>query len=185
MDEAGQQDLPGNVDENVQAIARLHATHARSATPAERMVERLVALLGRPAFAGLLTIFAAAWIGTNLWLGQSRQAFDPPPFYFLDMILALMAVYMTVVILTLHRRVQRSGDHREQLMLQLSILNDQKTAKLVALIEELRRDDPSIRNRRDDQANELTRPANPEAILEVIRDSHERQPEKGTLDDLG
>src|SRR5580700_3656040 len=76
MNENERQDLPGNVDENVQVIARLHATHARSATPAERMVERLVAFLGRPAFAGLLTLFAAAWIGANLWLGRSRQAFD-------------------------------------------------------------------------------------------------------------
>ena len=185
MDENARLDLPGNVDENVQAIARLHATHARSATPAERIVERLVAFLGRPAFAGLLTLFAVVWIGANLWLGRSRQAFDPPPFSLLDIILALMAVYMTVVILIVQRRAQLLGDHREQLMLQLSILNDQKTAKLIALIEELRRDDPSIRNRRDDHANELARPADPEAMLEVIRDSHDRQPDPGVLDDLG
>jgi uncharacterized membrane protein len=185
MDENGRQDLPGNVDENVQAIARLHAAHARSATRGERMVERLVALLGRPAFAVVLTLLVAAWIDTNLWLGRSGHAFDPPPFYLLDVILALMAVYMTVVILIVQRRAQLLGDHREQLMLQLSILNDQKTAKLISLIEELRRDDPSIRNRRDDHANELTRPANPEAMLEVIRDSHERQPEQEVLDDLG
>jgi uncharacterized membrane protein len=61
--------------------------------------------------------------------------------------------------------------HREQLMLQLALLADQKTAKLIALIEELRRDDPLVRSRADRQAEELTRPADPEVVLQAIRES--------------
>jgi uncharacterized membrane protein len=165
------QDLPGHVGENVQAVARLHAAHARSATPAERIFEIVMAQLGRAAMAGALTLFVAAWIGTNLLMGL--RAFDPPPFPLLDTLLTMFAVYMTVVILIVQRRAQKLGDHREQLMLQLALLSDQKTAKLIALIEELRRDDPLIRNRSDHQAEELTKTVNPETVLDAIREVHE------------
>ena len=178
MDQPVLQDVPDHVDANIQAIARLHAAHASSATPVERIVEGVMAFLGRPAFAGILTFFIAAWIGVDLWPGPGRQgAFDRPPFPMLQTLLALAGVYMMAVVLIVQRRAKLLGDHREQLMLQLALLSDQKTAKLIALLEELRRDDPLIRNRADDQAAELTKPADPESMLEVIRESHEQLPE--------
>ncbi len=177
MDQPEAQDLPIHVDANVQAIARLHAAHANSATPAERVLESIMAFLGRPAFAGTLTVFVFGWIAIDLWRPHGGAAFDPPPFPWLGIILALLAVYMTAVVLIVQRRAQRLGDHREQLMLQLALLSDQKTAKLIALLEELRRDDPLIRNRPDHLAAELTRPANPETVLDAIRESHEQAPQ--------
>jgi uncharacterized membrane protein len=173
MSEAmGSQDLPGHVDETVQAIARLHAAHARSATRSERIFEIIVEQLGRASAAAVLTLLVAAWIGANFLFGHG--AFDPPPFPLLEALLTLFAVYMTVVILIVQRRAQKLGDHREQLMLQLALLSDQKTAKLIALIEELRRDDPLIRNRTDSQAEELTRTVDPETVLDAIRETHEQ-----------
>jgi uncharacterized membrane protein len=178
MSASDDQELPGHVGETVQAIARLHAAHARSATPTERLFEILMAQLGRAAMAGVLTFFVAGWIGINLLLG--RGTFDAPPFPLLDALLTLFAVYMTVVILIVQRRAQKLGDHREQLMLQLALLSDQKTAKLIALIEELRRDDPLIRNRDDRQAEELTKTVDPETVLEAIREVHEQLPAEDT-----
>ncbi|HEX4160248.1 MAG TPA: DUF1003 domain-containing protein [Rhizomicrobium sp.] len=165
--------MPGQVDDTVQAIAKLHAAHARSATRAERIFEIIMAQLGRPAMAGVLTLVVVVWTGGNLLLG--KKAFDVLPFPVLEALLTLFAVYMTVVILIVQRRAQKLGDHREQLMLQLALLSDQKTAKLIALIEELRRDDPLIRNRPDRQAEELTRTVDPETVLEAIREVHEQQ----------
>jgi uncharacterized membrane protein len=170
--------LPGHVGETVQAIAKLHAAHARSATRAERIFESIMGQLGRSAMAGVLTLFVAAWIGTNLVLG--RGAFDAPPFQLLEALLTLFAVYMTVAILIVQRRVQQLGDHREQLMLQLALLSDQKTAKLISLIEELRRDDPLIRNRSDRQAEELTKTVDPETVLQALHDVHEQLPAEKT-----
>jgi uncharacterized membrane protein len=175
MSRTEDQDLPGHVDETVQAIARLHAAHARSATPAERIFEIIMAQLGRAATAGILTLLVAVWIGLSLLLG--RRALDAPPFPLLETLLTLFAVYMTVVILIVQRRSQELGDHREQLMLQLALLSDQKTAKLIALIEELRRDDPLIRNRPDRQAEELTKTMDPETVLQAIHDMHEQSSE--------
>ncbi|HEY3639342.1 MAG TPA: DUF1003 domain-containing protein [Rhizomicrobium sp.] len=178
MEQSDDKALPGHVDETVQAIARLHHAHARSATRAERILEVMMSLLARAALAGALTLFVAGWIGTNIVLG--RRAFDALPFPLLGMLLSLFAVYMTVIILIVQRRAQQLGDHREQLMLQLALLSDQKTAKLIALIEELRRDDPLIKDRADRQAEELTRPVDPDIVLEAIRDVHEQAPAEDT-----
>ena len=170
--------LPDHVGEAVQATARLHAASARSATPVERAFENMMAVLGRAATAGFLSVFVAMWIGANLLLGH--RAFDAPPFPWLAALLTLFAVYMTIIILIVQRRTQKLGEHREQLMLQLALLSDQKSAKLIALIEELRRDDPLIRNRSDFQAEEFTKTVSPETVMEAIREVHEQQPESQT-----
>jgi uncharacterized membrane protein len=177
MDRPADHALPGHMDENVQAIARMHAAQARSATPAERIFEGIMALLARVALAGALAVFVAIWIGANILLGHG--AFDASPFPLLNTLLALFAVYMTVIILIVQRRSQKLGDHREQLMLQLALLSDQKTGKLIALIEELRRDDPLIRDRADRQAEEFTRTVDPETVLEAIREVHDQMPKAG------
>jgi len=169
-----EEDLPGHVGGTVQAIARLHAAHARSATTAERVLEAAVAFFGRPFFARLLTVFVLVWLGVDLWLG--RSAFDRPPLPLLGVLLGLVALYMTVLILIVQRGAKALGDHREQLMLQLALLSDQKTAKLIALMEELRRDDPLIRNRTDRQAKELTRTVDPETVLDAVQEVHEQPP---------
>jgi uncharacterized membrane protein len=61
---------------------------------------------------------------------------------------------------------------REQLTLDLAILGEQKSAKIIELLEELRRDDPTIRNRVDHDAAAMSAPADPQAVLDAIKDSH-------------
>lgn len=168
-------DIPDHVDETVQAIVRLHAAHALTATRAERLLEAATSLVGRAAFAGIFAAVVATWIGANLVLG--RAGFDPLPFPLLNTLLSFFAVCMTVMILIVQRRAQELGDHREQLMLELTLLSDRKTAKLIALVEELRRDDPLIRDRPDTQAEELTKTVAPEVVLEAIREVPKRPSE--------
>lgn len=142
-----------------------------------------MAFLGRPFFAGILTIFLAVWIGTDLWLAEAaRKPFDPVPFPMLAIVLSVVEVYMMAVVLIVQRHAQRMENRREQLMLQLALFSDRKTAKLIALLEELRRDDPLVRNRADGQAEELTKPADPEAVLEAIRESSRPGPEDRTAE---
>ncbi|MGC2305388.1 hypothetical protein [Candidatus Binatus sp.] len=66
--EQNTQALPAHVEEIVRAIERLHADHHRQATRLERSFERATALLGRPAFLGVLTLLVLLWIGGNLVL---------------------------------------------------------------------------------------------------------------------
>jgi len=156
----------------VGAIARLHAAHQERATPLQRIVDRLTARAGRPAFVALLTVLVLSWMALNFGLIAAGQTpFDEPPFFWLQGAVALTALYMTVLILTTQRREDELTGHREQLTLELAILSEQKSAKIVALLEELRRDDPHIHDRHDAEAEELSTPADPNAVLEALKDT--------------
>ena len=53
--------------------------------------------------------------------------------------------------------------------MELALLNEQKTAKIIELLEKFRRDIPIVDNRDDPQAKEMARPIEPERVLDAIR----------------
>ncbi len=166
--------LPAHIEDTVQAIARLHADHVARASPLQRLVDRLTARAGRPAFVALLTAVVVLWIALNLgMIAVGRKPIDEPPFVWLQGLIALTALYMTVLILTTQRREDELMNHREQLTLELAILSEQKSAKIIALLEEMRRDNPMLRNRYDGEAVALSTPADPNSVLEAIKNTQE------------
>lgn len=165
-------DLPGHVEESVRALAELHAEHHRGAPPLQRLVDRSVRLIARPRFAALMTIAIALWILINLALGQWDRAFDGPPFAILQGIVQFAAFYISVLILITQHHKSELIDHREQLTLELVMLSEQKNAKIVDLIEEMRRDNPMIRDRIDPYAEAMAVPADPHQVLHAIKETH-------------
>ena len=124
-----------------------------------------------------LTALVIAWISLNLILiAVGRKAIDEPPFAWLQGAVALTALYMTVFILTTQRREDKLAGLRDELTLELSLLNEQKSAKIIGLLEELRRDDPHISDRADDHAEALATPADPNVVLEALKDTQEPVP---------
>ncbi len=164
--------LPAHIDETVQAIARLHIDHRRGSTGLQRTVERLTRFFSRPRAAGLLAAGVALWIAVNLGLtAAGGRAFDPAPFNALQSVASIGALFMTVFILVTQRREDELSELREQLTLELAMLSEHKTAKLIELVEELRRDMPNVRDRADPEAASLSQPADPEAVLEVLKEN--------------
>ncbi len=169
--------LPAHIEDTLQAIAKLHADHRQSAGRLQRVVERLTGLIGRPRFIAALTVVVALWVGGNLlaaWTGGA--SWDPPPFNWLQGGLGLLALYVTVLILTTQRREDQLAGYREQLTLELAILGEQKSAKIIALLEEMRRDSPTLRNRVDEEAAAMAVAADPQTVLDAIKDSEEMPP---------
>jgi uncharacterized membrane protein len=166
--------VPAHVDDTVQAIARFHAAHEAEATRVQRVIEGITRCAGRPIFAASCTLFIGGWIALNLLLGAFGLApLDEPPFVWLQGTVALSALYMTVFILSTQRRADKIAGLRDQLTLELAMLSEQKSAKIIALLEELRRDIPSISNRPDQHAAALSTPADPNAVLDALKENQE------------
>jgi uncharacterized membrane protein len=164
--------LPAHIDDTVQAIAKLHIDHRRGSTGLQRTVERLTRFFSRPRAAGLLAAGVFLWIATNLGLAAAGVTpFDPAPFNGLQSVAGVGALFMTVFILVTQRREDELSELREQLTLELAMLSDQKTAKLIELVEELTRDLPNVRDRPDAEAASLSRPADPDAVLEALKEN--------------
>src|ERR1700724_1712179 len=133
--------LPAHIEETIRSIARLHARHHQNATPIQRVVDRATDLLGRPRFIGVLTVIAAGWISLNLLAAAlGYRPIDPPPFPGLGLAVSLVSLYMVVLILATQQREYQLAQLREQLTLELAILSEQKTAKVIQLLGESRRD---------------------------------------------
>ena len=79
---------------------------------------------------------------------------------------------MVVLILATQRREDQLGQRRELLLLELAILSEQKTAKVIQLLEEFRRDSPLIHNRVDQEAAAMAQPADPQSVLDAIKETH-------------
>jgi uncharacterized membrane protein len=164
--------LPAHIEETIRAIAKLHADHHQEAGTLQRIVERLTAWIGRPRFIAALTAVVVLWITSNLLVGFfGSRPWDPPPFNWLEGGLGLLALYVTVLILTTQRRDDQLAGYREQLTLELAILSEQKSAKIIALLEEQRRDHPHLENRVDTEAAAMAVAADPQTVLDAIKES--------------
>jgi uncharacterized membrane protein len=153
----------------------LSSTPSTTRTPRRfsALSARIITFVGRPQFLGVLTVIVAIWISLNLLasaLGYSP--IDPPPFSGLVGAVSLASLYMVVLILATQRRENQLAQLREQLNLELAILGEQKTAKIIQLLEESRRDNPLIRNRVDQEAEAMAQPADPQSVLEAIKQTH-------------
>lgn len=161
--------LPAHMSDTIGAIAKLHADHERAASPIQRLIEKTTERLAKPRFLGEFSLFVTGWVGiVGLQMKLYGSSFDPPPFNLLQGILTVLAVYITALILSTQRRAGQLASHREQLTLELATLAEQKSAKTIALLEEIRRDNPLLPNRVDNDADAMAEAIDPEVVLQAI-----------------
>ena len=83
----------------------------------------------------------------------------------------MASLNLVVLIVTTQSRDDRLSQRRELLILELAILSEQKITKVIALLEELRRDHPEVRDRVDKMADDMARSADPQTVIEAINET--------------
>lgn len=122
-----------------------------------------------PLFLAVLTLAILLWtIGNLAAAAMGRHPWDPPPFAALGTIVSILALYTAVLILNVQRHEDRLANHRELLTLELAILGEQKSAKIIELIEKLRQDSPHLVNHDDQVATAMAALADTAAILNAM-----------------
>jgi uncharacterized membrane protein len=153
------------VRQKVDAIADIHHAGEQGVTRHQRFVEAITHHLGQPRTLYLLLPLVASWVCLNT---LSPLRWDPPPFFWLQGIGTLLGLFTTTVVLITQNRWLRRADRRSQLDLHINLVAEEKIAKLVALIEELRRDLPSVQNREDPEAAAMARGTDALEVLEQL-----------------
>ena len=131
--------------------------------------------MGRPSYLASVLSFVALWLVANSsaeLLGF--QPLDPPPFFWLQGIVSLGALLTTTVVLITQNREAKLEEQRLELELQVTLLTEQKTTKLIRLLEELRRDLPMVKDRHDPEAAALQKPTDPEEVLAALEDRRDK-----------
>ncbi|MGD0474635.1 MAG: DUF1003 domain-containing protein [Candidatus Velthaea sp.] len=165
---ASSQSLHGGAHETIESVADLDRGAERALSLHQRWIERTTSAVGRPRTVYVVLAFTAVWIAVNSALAPSRRAFDPPPFAYLDCIISLAALLMTIIILTTENRINLHDTRRDRLDLQINLLNERKISKVIELLEALRSDSPAMPDRHDPEASEMRHAADTAAIVRAI-----------------
>ena len=163
------------ISRNIRAVLGFYKHEEGKIGYWQRVLERLGLLIGQPAFMGFIVFFVVLWALANtlareLGLGE----FDPAPYFWLQGLIGLSALLTTTVVLSKQNRLAGLEEQRAHLDLKVNLLTEQKAAKLIDLLEELRRDLPNVRNQLDPEAAALQQSMSPEQVLAALA---ERKPE--------
>ena len=169
--------MPEHVGHNIQTIMALFARADERVGRHQLAIERLTGALGRPLSTYLLVLAMAGWMAGNLMASHyGYQSLDPPPFPWLQGAACVAALLMTLVILTTQNRFAKVAQQRAHLDLQVNLIAEEKIAKLIALVEELRRDLPSVRNRKDSLADAMTEAVDVDAVADELEATRANTP---------
>lgn len=154
------------ITQNIESISAFYEREEEKVSWSQRIVEAISNVVGRPIFLGCIVLFVMLWILANIAARHlNLPQFDPPPFPRLEGIITLWALLTTTVVLIRQERLGRLEQRREHLELQVNLLAEQKTTKLIHLLEELRRDLPMVQNRPDPESEAMQQPTDPHRVL--------------------
>ena len=157
------------ISQNINAVLDFYAREEEKIGYWQRVLERISCVIGQPAFLGFILLFVGLWVLGDLFLRLSGKVeYDPAPFFWLQGIVGLAALLTTTVVLIKQNRHSKLEEQRAHLDLKVTLLTEQKAAKLIDLIEELRRDLPNVKNRHDPEAAALQHSMNPDLVLAAL-----------------
>jgi uncharacterized membrane protein len=163
-----------NLERNIQAIIALHNQAESKLTQDQRLIEKGTAWLSRPAFIYLSLAGMLLWMLYNFIAFKAGfLSFDPPPFPILQDVLSIASFLVTIMILSAENRQGKTQERQGQLDLQMNLLAEQKITKIIALVEELRRDLPSVKNRHDQEASTMQEATDPLEVLNALEEKLE------------
>ena len=182
--EASDADLERLINGNIESITEIRAHANRQFGAHSHMISRLTRRMGRPFALYLLLAAIAVWISANLIYGSlGHDPVDPPPFVWLQGVATVSALIASITILVGQNRQGQLSERRSEFELQVNLLAAQRSAKIVSLLEELRRDLPNVRNRADPEAQTLAMTESPQVVAEAVSRAMLELETAGTVND--
>ncbi|MEH2247803.1 DUF1003 domain-containing protein [Nostoc sp.] len=164
--------LPESISQNIETIIALHRRSEKNVPQHQRIVETVTVFFGRPVFLYSILLAIILWVTPNVLprrLGVPK--FEEFPFPWLQFSLTTGSLLVTTGVLIKQERQEKLAEQRAQLSLQLNLLSEQKIAKLISLLEELRQDLPNVKNRSDPEAEIMKSPTDAHAIVDLLEET--------------
>ena len=165
-----ERELPGLAKDNLELVASFHDREDAAISGIQLAIERISAFFGSPWYFAFCVLFISSWMIVNYWGAHAGwRMVDEPPFSLLQGLVSSNALLLTVAVLIRQNRMARMADHRSHLDLQINLLTEQKAAKILKIVDELQRELSALRGRPDAQVEELSKPADANALLHAIK----------------
>ncbi|HVG06260.1 MAG TPA: DUF1003 domain-containing protein, partial [Thermoanaerobaculia bacterium] len=108
----------------------LEEESVRSRSLGERVSDGVTRVIGSMTFVVFHLLFFGVWFGLNLGWTPLRP-FDPFPFGILTLIVSAEGVLLAIFVLVSQNRMSRQANQRAHLTLQINLLAEQETTKLL------------------------------------------------------
>jgi uncharacterized membrane protein len=158
--------IPEQVLKNVEVIIGLDTQDKQNLPTHQRILEKIAATFGQPWFLYVELVFFAAWGICSYLVSIDLLTLEVPKFDLHNQGLDVASLLISTGVLIHQTRQEQLSDRRSQLMLQLNLLTEQKIAKMIALLEELRADLPNVQDRQDLEAEMMQ-----QAVINILQET--------------
>jgi uncharacterized membrane protein len=165
--------LPEQVIKNVEVISNHQDQQQQNATAHQRGLDKIAAVFGQPQFLYFQIVLFTVWGAYSHFAEQNILPQNFPLFDFSEKWLEVSGLLISTGVLIYQTRQEELSEERSQLALQINLLTEQKIAKLISLVEELRIDLPNVKNRDDLEAEAMKQATDPQAILGILQKGSE------------
>jgi uncharacterized membrane protein len=125
------------IESNLQAIAEIEDRALGQRSAGERVGDGVARVIGSMPFVVFHGVWFLLWIGINLrWIPVVRP-FDPFPFGLLTLVVSLEAIFLSLFVLISQNRMTRQADRRSHLDLQINLLAEAETTKILRVLERI------------------------------------------------
>jgi uncharacterized membrane protein len=155
---------------SLETIVALERRAAERSTPSERWSDALLRVIGTLGFVAFHLVALALWVIVNLNAVPIVPAFDPFPFGILTLIVSTEGVFLCLFVLISQNRMTREANHRAHLNLEISVLAEKESTKMLQMLQELIRrtgDAGPV----DDEARQLSQPTNVADLAEKLQET--------------
>jgi CRP/FNR family transcriptional regulator, cyclic AMP receptor protein len=124
-----------------------NAEEAAHNTPADRAADLIAQFGGSWGFIGVFLVLLCIWAGINVWLLRAK-AFDPYPFVFLNLVLAVVTSLQAPIIMMSQNRQTQKDRLRSDLDYDVNLKNEMLLTEIRSLLHEQRRRENKARTAR-------------------------------------
>src|SRR5690606_26386731 len=153
-------------ERNIKAIVERRRQKAANASLEETAAAATRKFAGSMVFVYLHIAFFGGWILTNVGLVPFLPAWDPS-LVILAMVASVEAIFLSTFVLINQNRMAAEDDARSDLDLQINLLNEHETTRLIAIVDAMAAH-LGVNVVRDDEVEELKRDVAPEAVLDQL-----------------
>ena len=159
-----------SAQQNIETIARLEHEAIETRSRGERLSDVFTRFMGSMTFVVLHLIWLAVWFAWNLG-AFGLEPFDPFPFGILTLIVSTEGVILAIFVLISQNRMSRLANQRAHLNLQISLLSEQETTKILQRLKTIA-DHLDIREtERDEEIERLSQSTHLEVLAEELKRS--------------
>jgi uncharacterized membrane protein len=169
----GEETVSNVLDRNINALISRSAEEQRTLGFEERMAAAITNFAGSMLFVYIHVVVFALWIAINEGWLPIVPAWDPS-LVVLAMAASVEAIFISTFVLISQNRMAAEDNKRADLSLQVSLLNEHETTKLIAMVSAIADKLQVETEVAPQEIDEMKRNVPPEVVLEEIERQRRR-----------